>query len=96
MAGVVSHSTTRWRDYGNRTPEQVEAELDALSRTRALTLEESLKLEWAITEQVNGKRRLNGRYIALRSRIEDLALADKLEDEMVVRLQEQGLQMGSD
>ena len=79
------HSTTSWRDYGGLTPEQVEARLDALSRTRALTLEESLKLEWAITEQVNNGRRVNGEYVALRSQIEDLALADRLEDEMTRR-----------
>lgn len=69
-----------WRSQGKYSAQQIEAYLDAVSRTRSLTLEESLKLEWAITAQTDASR--DERRTMLASQIEDLALADRLEDEM--------------
>ena len=80
-----------WRRNGTLTAEQVEGSLTALSRTRALTDEESLRLEWAIKAQIDDGRRQAGRYIPIsgprkaiieRMRDEEVALAERIQAEL--------------
>lgn len=80
-----------WRRSGLVTPEQVEAGLTALSRSRALTNDESERLEWAIKAQIDDSRRQAGKYIPIsgrrkalleQQRAEELALAQRIQDEI--------------
>ncbi|MES2295228.1 MAG: hypothetical protein V4527_18170 [Pseudomonadota bacterium] len=80
-----------WRRNGTLTADQVEASLNALSRTRALTMDESLRLEWAIKAQIDDSRRQAGKYIPLggprkalieRLRDEEIDLAERIQAEL--------------
>lgn len=64
------------------SPERIEAYYARLSRDRALTDEESQRLEWAIYKQRLGAQERSRQHILAKARADELALAELIQAEL--------------